>query len=151
MAPAPWDAKADRDLLLTIIEHGELKGVKWPLIAGSMAQQGYSFSTEAGRQDLQKIRKESKNGSASKNGKSPTKDATPKTPKQNGSKSANGSFAMGNDDDEEEFGSALKRKRVKKEENGYHNGVNGHDAPLFKMENLDDQPIDLEREELYQV
>ncbi len=47
--PSTWDAKADRHLLLSIIEDGQLKSINWPSIANKMKAKGYSFSHEACR------------------------------------------------------------------------------------------------------
>jgi len=47
--PSPWTSEADKDLLLSIIEVGELKNVLWATIAVRMAQKGYSFTVESCR------------------------------------------------------------------------------------------------------
>jgi hypothetical protein len=44
-----WNAESDRDLLLTIVEGGELKTFKWPSVAAKMQEKGYTFSHEACR------------------------------------------------------------------------------------------------------
>jgi len=44
-----WDAEADKILLLTIIENGQLKSCEWPSIAAKMQQKGFTFSHEACR------------------------------------------------------------------------------------------------------
>lgn len=47
--PSQWDARADRDLLLAIIDEGALKSVLWPKIAEKMQNKGYTFTHEACR------------------------------------------------------------------------------------------------------
>jgi hypothetical protein len=47
--PSQWDHKADKDLLLAIIENGDLKSISWPVIAGKMNAKGYTFTHEACR------------------------------------------------------------------------------------------------------
>jgi len=47
--PSQWDHKADKDLLLAIIEKGELKSVNWAAIAEKMNAKGYTFTHEACR------------------------------------------------------------------------------------------------------
>lgn len=49
MAPSQWDAKADRDLLLAIIDEGTLKSIIWPKVAGILQSKGYTFTHEACR------------------------------------------------------------------------------------------------------
>jgi hypothetical protein len=51
MAPriSTWDHKSDKDLLLTIIEMGQLKSIMWPEIANKMVAKGYTFTKEACR------------------------------------------------------------------------------------------------------
>jgi hypothetical protein len=44
-----WDHKSDKDLLLTIIDTGALKGIDWKSIAERMATKGYTFTHEACR------------------------------------------------------------------------------------------------------
>lgn len=48
-AASQWDHKSDKDLLLTIIDAGALKGIDWKAIADAMKQKGYSFTHEACR------------------------------------------------------------------------------------------------------
>lgn len=53
MAPkaggSQWDHKSDKDLLLSIIDNGALKGIDWKSIAEKMVAKGYTFSHEACR------------------------------------------------------------------------------------------------------
>ncbi|KAB8301173.1 hypothetical protein EYC80_003069 [Monilinia laxa] len=63
--PSQWDHRADKDLLLAIIEGNNLKAIEWPTISERLNQKGYSFTKEACRQHFQKIRKESRTGSQS--------------------------------------------------------------------------------------
>jgi hypothetical protein len=44
-----WDHKSDKDLLLTIIDTGALKGIDWKAVAERMATKGYTFTHEACR------------------------------------------------------------------------------------------------------
>jgi hypothetical protein len=44
-----WDAAADRDLLLAIIQDGKLQALDWRSIASQMAVKGYTFTHEACR------------------------------------------------------------------------------------------------------
>jgi hypothetical protein len=47
--PSQWDHKADKDLLLAIIEEGSLKSIVWPQIAEKMKAKEYTFTHEACR------------------------------------------------------------------------------------------------------
>jgi hypothetical protein len=47
--PSQWDHKADKDLLLAIIENGDLKSISWPAIAAKMQAKAYTFTHEACR------------------------------------------------------------------------------------------------------
>lgn len=47
--PSVWDHKADKDLLLAIIENGALKGIEWPKISDIMNAKGYTFTHEGCR------------------------------------------------------------------------------------------------------
>jgi hypothetical protein len=47
--PSQWDHKADKDLLLAIIENGDLKSISWPAIAAKMQAKQYTFTHEACR------------------------------------------------------------------------------------------------------
>jgi hypothetical protein len=47
--PSQWDHKADKDLLLAIIENGDLKSISWPAIAAKMQDKQYTFTHEACR------------------------------------------------------------------------------------------------------
>ena len=47
--PSQWDHKADKDLLLAIIENGDLKSISWPAIAAKMQVKQYTFTHEACR------------------------------------------------------------------------------------------------------
>jgi len=47
--PSTWDAKADKDLLLSIIDDGQLKSINWPSISSKMKAKNYTFSNEACR------------------------------------------------------------------------------------------------------
>lgn len=49
MPPSQWDHKADKDLLLAIIDEGALKGIVWPKIAVTLQSKGYTFTHEACR------------------------------------------------------------------------------------------------------
>jgi len=44
-----WDHKADKDLLLAIIDMGTLSAVDWPGIAAKMVAKNYTFTKEACR------------------------------------------------------------------------------------------------------
>jgi len=44
------DHKADKDLLLAIIEEGSLKNIIWPNISDKMQAKNYTFTKEACRQ-----------------------------------------------------------------------------------------------------
>jgi hypothetical protein len=47
--PSQWDQKADKDLLLAIIDEGTLKSIEWPKISAVMLEKGYTFTHEACR------------------------------------------------------------------------------------------------------
>lgn len=47
--PSQWDHKADKDLLLAIIENGELKSINWQTVAAKMQAKDYAFTHEACR------------------------------------------------------------------------------------------------------
>jgi hypothetical protein len=49
--PSQWNHESDKDLLLTIIEEGQLKSIDWLLIAGKLQAKGkgYTFTNEACR------------------------------------------------------------------------------------------------------
>ncbi|KAK0127854.1 hypothetical protein ONS96_007355 [Cadophora gregata f. sp. sojae] len=161
MPPSQWDQKADRDLLLAIIDEGALKGIVWPKIALALQAKGYTFTHEACRQHFQKIRKQSSatnnaNGNGTSNSTptaSPKKKATPrKTPKA----AANYGATMNDDDDDEDLPpppSAKRKRVVKKEENGVGGGVdeNERGSYQFKIEQLGGAEhahvVDLEHDE----
>ncbi|ESZ89456.1 hypothetical protein SBOR_10160 [Sclerotinia borealis F-4128] len=110
--PSQWNHKADKDLLLAIIEGNNLKAIEWPMISEKLQKKGYSFTKEACRQHFQKIRKESRTGSPSVSVN--TTHATIPTKKR---KSKAASFEGGDEDedDDEETPLKIKSKRVKKE------------------------------------
>ncbi|TGO44392.1 hypothetical protein BCON_0529g00060 [Botryotinia convoluta] len=101
--PSQWDHRADKDLLLAIIEGNNLKAIEWPTISERLQKKGHSFTKEACRQHFQKIRKESRTGSPSAS-TSTTPAAT--SVKKRKSKAAS---------IEEETPSMNQSKRVKKE------------------------------------
>lgn len=159
--PSQWDHKADKDLLLAIIDDGQLKSIVWPGIAAKMQAKGYTFTHEACRQHFQKIRKESKTGRGSSGISTPPKQASKangtsttasgnkrkSTSKSTSFASTNG-FSQGGEDDDEEIDTPSKKRKVnangiKKEEyDGY-----GQEMPVFKTEkdakivNLDDSSL----------
>ncbi|KAE9371970.1 hypothetical protein N431DRAFT_339252 [Stipitochalara longipes BDJ] len=147
--PSQWDHKADKDLLLAIIENGDLKSISWPTIAGKMQAKAYTFTHEACRQHFQKIRKESRNGAGGGGDSSPPKrsqtNGVHKSTPRKGSK-AHGSFAETiNDDDEEELNTTPSKKRkIFKKEEGKENSEE-QSAYQFKMEQ--GGVIDLENDE----
>ena len=47
--PSVWDHKADKDLLLTIIEDGNLSHINWQSVSAKLQSKDYSFSHEACR------------------------------------------------------------------------------------------------------
>lgn len=47
--PSQWDHRADKDLLLAIIEGENLKSVEWPAVSNRLSRKGYSFTKEACR------------------------------------------------------------------------------------------------------
>ena len=47
--PSMWDHRADKDLLLTIIEDGNLTGTDWHSVAAKMKSKDHTFSHEACR------------------------------------------------------------------------------------------------------
>jgi len=151
--PSNWDHKADKDLLLTIIEEGALKSIDWPNISARLAQKGYTFSKEACRQHFQKIRKDARaNGEATPT-PNRTSNGLAKSAGNKGGK-ANGSFSYGreNEDDDEEMKTPTKRKRVAKlEKQEDMASFNGQSAMLFKMEEMNGNgsPIDLISEDIY--
>ncbi|KAI9647193.1 hypothetical protein NHQ30_003576 [Ciborinia camelliae] len=119
--PSQWDHRADKDLLLAIIEGNNLKAIEWPAISEKLQKKGYSFTKEACRQHFQKIRKESRTGSPSVSTNT-TPAATPAATPAKKRKSKAASFEDGDDDDEEETPTKVKSKRVKKE-NGNHSAA----------------------------
>ncbi|PMD56276.1 uncharacterized protein K444DRAFT_616084 [Hyaloscypha bicolor E] len=150
--PSQWDHKADKDLLLAIIENGDLKSISWPAIAAKMQAKAYTFTHEACRQHFQKIRKESRNSAGGGDSSSPNKRANTngvhKSTPRKGSK-AHGSFeqSANDDDDEEDLNTPpSKRKRTKKEE-GKEN-ADEQSAYLFKVEH--GAVIDLENNDIYE-
>ncbi|RAL66346.1 hypothetical protein DID88_006015 [Monilinia fructigena] len=112
--PSQWDHRADKDLLLAIIEGNNLKAIEWPTISERLNQKGYSFTKEACRQHFQKIRKESRTGSPSA-----SSNTTPAVTPAQKRKSKVASLKEGNkdddDDDDDESPSKNKSKRLKKE------------------------------------
>ncbi|KAF7900636.1 uncharacterized protein EAF01_007938 [Botrytis porri] len=109
--PSQWDHRADKDLLLAIIEGNNLKAIEWPTISERLQKKGYSFTKEACRQHFQKIRKESRTGAPSASA-STTPTAT--SAKKRKSKAASIEEGPENDDDEE-TPSKNQSKRVKTE------------------------------------
>ncbi|QSZ33747.1 hypothetical protein DSL72_005318 [Monilinia vaccinii-corymbosi] len=108
--PSQWDHRADKDLLLAIIEGNNLKAIEWPVISERLNQKGYSFTKEACRQRFQKIRKESRTGSPAV-----STNTTPAATQVKKRKSKSASFEDVNEDDDEETPSKIKSKRMKKE------------------------------------
>ncbi|KAF7872507.1 hypothetical protein EAF04_003428 [Stromatinia cepivora] len=108
--PSQWDHRADKDLLLAIIEGNNLKTIEWPAISERLQKKGYSFTKEACRQHFQKIRKESRTGSPSASA-STTPAATPAKKR----KPKASSYEDGAENDDEETPSKITSKRVKKE------------------------------------
>ncbi|KAF7956904.1 hypothetical protein EAE96_004228 [Botrytis aclada] len=111
--PSQWDHRADKDLLLAIIEGNNLKSIEWPTISERLQTKGYSFTKEACRQHFQKIRKESRAGSASASASAST-STTPAATSVKKRKSKAASIEEGQDNDEE-TPSKIQSKRVKKE------------------------------------
>ncbi|PVH80946.1 hypothetical protein DL98DRAFT_588004 [Cadophora sp. DSE1049] len=158
MPPSQWDHKADKDLLLAIIDEGALKSIIWPKIALTMQAKGYTFTHEACRQHFQKIRKQS-SGTSSANGtstptSSPKKKATPRKT----AKATNYSATMNDEDDDEDLPpppSAKRKRVVKKEESGLGSGVDEGERGTyqFKIEQLggaeNAHVVDLEHDDLY--
>ncbi|KAH7413400.1 hypothetical protein BKA64DRAFT_353683 [Cadophora sp. MPI-SDFR-AT-0126] len=155
MPPSQWDHKADKDLLLAIIDEGALKSIVWPKIALAMQAKGYTFTHEACRQHFQKIRKQSSTNGTSTPTSSPKKKATPRKT----AKAADYSANMNDDEDDDEDlppPPSSKRKRVvKKEENGFGSGVDDGERGTyqFKIEQLGGAEhahvVDLEHDDLY--
>ncbi|TAQ83606.1 hypothetical protein B7494_g8070 [Chlorociboria aeruginascens] len=159
MAGSSWNHESDRDFLLTIIEGGQLKGIKWDVIAATLQAKGYTFSKEACRQHFQKLRKESSLGlsstpSSRANAPTPRKRAVSGSSKSKLSKSAKSAdrslTTIDDDDDEEdiEMQTPSKNKKMKTED--------GVVRKLFKVEELGENEngsaggvIDLDGDELY--
>ncbi|KAI9053937.1 hypothetical protein LZ554_002881 [Drepanopeziza brunnea f. sp. 'monogermtubi'] len=171
--PSIWDHKADKDLLLTIIDEGSLKSIAWPSISNKMADKGYSFTHEGCRQHFQKIRKEARNGHSSPldaPAPSPSKPKANKakavTTPRKASKKENDNAPWGSghghghdnnnnikDDDEDLPPPSAKRKReVKKEkEEPLLDQQQQEAAYQFKVEHMADvKPrINFENDEIY--
>lgn len=47
--PSQWDHKADKDLLLTIIEDGNLTHIDWQSVSAKLRAKDYTFTHEACR------------------------------------------------------------------------------------------------------
>ncbi|KUJ09055.1 uncharacterized protein LY89DRAFT_741353 [Mollisia scopiformis] len=142
--PSQWDAKADRDLLLAIIDEGALKSVLWPKIAQKMKDRGYTFSHEACRQHFQKIRKEAKSPSKSATS-TPRKRSTNDTPTSSfKSSSQKTNTTTSSILDDEDFETPTKKR--KKNEHPIKEEVDFQQAYRFKAEN-EGEIIDIEREE----
>jgi len=157
--PSAWDHRSDKDLLLTIIENGNLVHIDWQSVSATMKSKNYTFSHEACRQHYQKIRKEARNSNGS-SFSTPTKPNTSakSTPasRRNGKGANNHSFS--NDDDEELLATpSNKRKRPtpkhEKAEPEDLGGFLGQTAAQFKLEenNSDNyrSPIDLINDGIY--
>ncbi|KAF5874268.1 uncharacterized protein Bfra_004275 [Botrytis fragariae] len=108
--PSQWDHRADKDLLLAIIEGNNLKAIEWPTISERLQKKGYSFTKEACRQHFQKIRKESRTGSPSV-----STSTTPAVTSVKKRKSKAASIEEEQENDDEETPSKNQSKRVKKE------------------------------------
>ncbi|KAL5326153.1 hypothetical protein ACEPPN_007291 [Leptodophora sp. 'Broadleaf-Isolate-01'] len=169
MPPSQWDHKADKDLLLAIIDEGALKGIVWPKIAVTLQSKGYTFTHEACRQHFQKIRKQSSsstgpstNGNGNGNGNtsspsSPKKRPTPRKPSTpTASKSQTQTTGYGNNNDDEDDEDlppppSSKRKRIEKKEErvGSAGGRAGERGVYqFKIEQLGGaEHVDLEHDE----
>jgi len=156
--PSTWDHKADKDLLLTIIEGQTLKSIDWKMVSAAMQQKSYTFSHEACRQHFQKIRKEARN-SAGDGVFTPCKSSngTKTTP---ASRRKASSFANEDGDDEEAFDTPTKKRKTKsakKEETEDMRGLFGQTAAQFKIEEFEDgdenghtnAPIDLVNDDIY--
>ncbi|KAM3078092.1 hypothetical protein ACMFMG_002606 [Clarireedia jacksonii] len=83
--PSAWDHAADRDMLLCIIEVGDIKSIQWDVVSQKMQAKGYTFTKEACRQRFQKIRRESKSHHPSTTPSSA--ETTPAKKRQRASKS----------------------------------------------------------------
>ncbi|TGO66162.1 hypothetical protein BOTNAR_0066g00010 [Botryotinia narcissicola] len=110
--PSQWDHRADRDLLLAIIEGNNLKAIEWPTISERLEKKGYSFTKEACRQHFQKIRKESRTSSPSA-----STSTTPAASSVKKRKSKAAFVEEGQENKEEGTPSKTQSKRVKKESN----------------------------------
>ncbi|KAH7370838.1 hypothetical protein BKA65DRAFT_545537 [Rhexocercosporidium sp. MPI-PUGE-AT-0058] len=167
MPPSQWDHKADKDLLLAVIDEGALKGIVWPKIAVTLQSKGYTFTHEACRQHFQKIRKQSASSSGNGNGigannnssapSSPKKRPTPRKPSAaTSAKNQTTGYGAGvedENDDEEDMPPppSAKRKRVMKKEESAANGRDERPAYQFKIEQLGGaehaDAVDLEHDE----
>ncbi|EKD16221.1 uncharacterized protein L3040_009539 [Drepanopeziza brunnea f. sp. 'multigermtubi'] len=155
--PSVWDHKADKDLLLTIIDEGSLKSIAWPSISNKMADKGYSFTHEGCRQHFQKIRKEARNGHnaletlAPSPSKAKAKAKAVTTPRK-ASKKENAPWADGDDnkDDYEDLPppSSKRKREVKKEQ---PLDQESSQAYQFKVEYMGDvkPQINFENDEIY--
>ncbi|CAL3966877.1 unnamed protein product [Diplocarpon coronariae] len=155
--PSQWDHKADKDLLLVIIDEGTLKGIAWPTISDKMSSKGYTFTHEGCRQHFQKIRKEARGGIAKSDSgpSSPSKRTSSKTTprKSSSGKGGKGPADCGSgeveDDDEELPPPPSKRRRGVKKEEPKFEPENSQQAYQFKVEQTDmyENAIDLENDE----
>lgn len=144
-----WDHKSDKDLLLTIIDTGALKGIDWKAIAERMVAKGYTFTHEACRQHFQKIRKEARSDSPAT---TPTHARTTSTPKsQKRSKGLIYDGNQANSDDEEILTTPAKRAKVRAEAKVKAEGQeNCQTVAYFKIEeSMGSNVVDLERDDLY--
>ncbi|RDW95339.1 hypothetical protein BP5796_01102 [Coleophoma crateriformis] len=166
--PSAWDDRADKHLLLAIIDEGALKSISWQNVSDALNQKGYTFTREACRQHFQKLRRESRGNRANTTPTQPSKG----TPTKRGTGSSTGKskaqFASNdrNEDDDEEpypptptyqnysFAStpASKKRKVEKmeEEEPRDLVYGGQNAAIFKLEDAEDSGVvDLERDDLY--
>lgn len=139
-----WDHKSDKDLLLSIIETGALKGIDWKAISDGMVTKGYTFSAEACRyvtfeftlifipiniflflslhpssQHFQKIRKEARNDSTTSGPTTPSTPSKPSAskPKASSQKRSKGQLESdyGPMGDDDEIITPSKRAKLKAE------------------------------------
>ncbi|KAK6583618.1 hypothetical protein PZA11_003348 [Diplocarpon coronariae] len=144
--PSQWDHKADKDLLLVIIDEGTLKGIAWPTISDKMSSKAFPEDPQGSQrrhrqerlwpilpQQAYKLQDHPRKPSSGKGGKGPA-DC--------------GSGEVEDDDEELPPPPSKRRRGVKKEEPKFE-PENSQQAYQFKVEQTDmyENAIDLENDE----
>ncbi|KAG9240339.1 hypothetical protein BJ878DRAFT_297828 [Calycina marina] len=153
-----WNHEADKDLLLSVIAEGSLKGHNWASVSARMETKNYNFTKEACRQHFQKIRKEAggnggsvaaTNGDNDSPAKSSPKRSRATETDAKGKLSKTAPPAQENDEGEGGEPSPSKRQCTVKTEDGVKSEGGDVRIRAFKMENAEGESVPLNVDAFY--